>query len=357
MTQAKVAVIAGVRPQYIKLAAFTAELANRYDGDSSRLILVDTRQHYDLELHDAVIEDLTIQFDVQLSSKAGLTPAARIGATVSELSSTFRTKRRPSGVIVFGDADPALAGALYAQKEGIPLAHLEAGARRDPIEQEHYNSRVIDISASLKTCVTDRALRKLQDEAVDVGAVHCGDLAARWYLSHVESLLIGDESSIDVLVSIHRPMNITAPRIREICQALSSVQSVLWITHPRYSDTIIETLRSYPNITLTAGLTFSNCLRAVHNSQIVMSDSGGLLREAHLMDKPVIVRRDFGGWPELVDAGLAYRCDPDRTSIGEGLSWARERWTCNPAHQPSPLAPEGGVEMGFAAIHHWMGTL
>lgn len=346
----RLAAIVGVRPQYIKAAALRWELEQSRSSLAEGLLVVDVRQHYDHTMRETVLADIGLEPDVTLPVVGGGTRGRQFFAQLAGLVDAI-VKLQPAGVVVFGDADPAALGGLAAAKLGLPYAHIEAGARRDPREQEDYNSRIVDARAELKLCVTERALHNLETEGLGVGAVVTGDMAWRWYRSLSPR---GSPSTLNraaVLVTIHRPQNLHAERFRTIRDALEiSRLTAAWVSHPRYSRELLSIIGSSPFVQVMAPQSFLAMMSLVADADVVLSDSGGLIREAHLVGKPVVICRPRGGWPELEAAGLAARAGDTVNSVMQALQSAQ---LIAKPRQTSPLVVPNGIETGVERLEEW----
>ena len=258
-------------------------------------------------------------------------------------------------VVVFGDADPALAGALAALKSGRRLVHVEAGARRAWSEQEERNRIVIDSVADLNLCVTKRCVSVLLEEAVRGEAMHVGDLALAQFWRIVRDLgpPPGISDRKDVVVAFHRPFNVDRSFLAAVATALRgrSVPS-LWVCHPRIRSLVDETVAAVgmTNATVLPPLPHGRILRAMRHARYVLTDSGGLIREAHLLGRHVLVARHVGGWVELIEAGANRYLGRSAAEIDESLAWADRVWMTDASLSPSPLVVDGGLEGALSAV-------
>jgi UDP-GlcNAc3NAcA epimerase len=353
--QPKLLVVCGVRPQYIKAAALEYEL-RRWEEAEGRYVprvFFDTGQHYSHALSSDLISELNLRLDRRLRHRWVRDPTAIIGSSVCRLSRYVHDRPSIKSVVVFGDANPALVGCLVAVKRSIALVHVEAGARRDPSEQEDFNSRVVDMRSRLRLCVTERAMKHLAQEGLEDGSLLTGDLAVGWLRAMVDRLgleplrTIPDDGGY-VLVTLHRPANMNEETIQSLGGALlSHGRRVRWITHPRSHRLVQRVLRPAP-IDIIPAVGFSNLLREISVARFILSDSGGVLREAHLLGKVVLIRRDVGGWPELVQAGFAMPIGGHMRDMLRALEWAEK--SSGASLGSSPLVVPGGIRRGIEAI-------
>lgn len=314
-------IVAGVRPQYVKAAALLAELERHAPDIWRRARVLDTGQHYSPSLARRVQESVGLNPNHCIQHDFGSTELAIIGKSLREFEDYVRSNyNEVPTVVVFGDANPALVGAIAGSRLGAPIVHIEAGARRDPRESEHWNSAFADSLANIRCCVTERAVTCLSNEGISEGVLLTGDIAARWFRELSLKVLDDNESSREgdmVLVTLHRPGNMD---LSTVCAVLDAIRlcglRCRWVRHPRVESLLAQV--SHQGVTLLEPLSVSEVIKEIVRSRIVLTDSGGLAREAHYLGRPVIMRRDTGGWPELRDAQLlraAGRQCGDRKSV------------------------------------------
>jgi UDP-N-acetylglucosamine 2-epimerase (non-hydrolysing) len=260
----RTAVVVGVRPQYIKCAALLWEIEQIEPAAWNRVVTIDTRQHYSDSVNAAILNDVDLSPDISLSTPPRLSSHDRVANQISELMSEL-SRGAYSNVIVFGDADPTLVAAVCARKLDLPLAHIEAGERRDHREQEDFNSRVADSAASLKLCVTRRAADNLSSEGLGSGAIVAGDTAWRWFERYSATVAPLHEFHDRVLVTLHRPLNLTIERLTSLCNALDSAGvRCVWIGHPNHPDYLEPLIAAYPRIEYRNPLGFFETMGALN---------------------------------------------------------------------------------------------
>jgi len=346
-----IVIICGVRPQYIKAKALYRELVA--SGISpGNIKTVDTGQHYDAELCDRIIDEIALPIDLRIKHARDASALAIIAASITQLEiflSSY-TVEKPL-VVVFGDANPALSGCLAAVKLGCPVLHVEAGARRDPSEQEHLNSKIIDSVAKVKLCVTERAVANLVAEGNGENTHLSGDMAIRWYAELVQEISAGCAwaPNSPILVTLHRPNNMSRPLIDIlVAELLQQPRAVNWILHPRSIPYLQQYSGRPGNIKFLQPLSFYAVLKELSNSQVLITDSGGLAREAVYVKVPVLMRRNTGGWPELRDLNLLRNLSVTAEDIMNGLAWAAAVRSGYPPVNPFYI--EGGVEQAIQMI-------
>jgi UDP-N-acetylglucosamine 2-epimerase (non-hydrolysing) len=316
--------VVGARPQFVKLAPVSAALAAAGEDH----VIVHTGQHYDVGLSDVFFADLQIPApDVHLAVGSG-THGVQTGAMLAALDGVIDA-RRPDWVLVYGDTNSTLAGALAAVKLGVPVAHLEAGLRSFNRKMPEEHNRVLtDHAADLLLPPTENALGQLAREGLADRSVVVGDVMTdvcfrvRDTLAEVEpSLPMGFAAPDGFLVAtIHRAENTDDPhRLAAIVAALQSLSTpVLLLAHPR----LVARCQTF-GIAIEGGalraaepLPYPEMVGVVMRSRGVITDSGGLQKEAFLLGVPCTTLRTETEWIEtLVDGWNVL--DPDLSLLPE----------------------------------------
>ncbi len=304
--------VVGARPQFVKLAP----VARAAEGAGVEHVIVHTGQHYDPLLSDVFFTDLGIPApDVHLGIGSG-THGAQTGAMLAALDGVLK-ERSPDWVLVYGDTNSTLAAAISAVKLHLPLAHLEAGLRSfNRAMPEEHNRVLTDHAADLLLAPTLAAMDHLRAEGLGERAVQVGDVmtdvllrtrdevAART-LSVVSDL--GQAPRSFYLATIHRAENTDDPaRLREVVAGLSALdRPVVLLAHPR----LVARAGSY-GIPLNQGslvarppMPYPQLVAATLASAGVVTDSGGLQKEAFLLRVPCTTVRTETEWVETVDLG------------------------------------------------------
>lgn len=330
--------VVGVRPQYIKARDFLwhlQRLRSSLDGAiPCDVKVLDTAQHYSKELLvDAPLDAFTRRKHI---SREQTTIFSESIAWCMRALVRFKDKRVTVGV--FGDANPAAVGAIAASQLGLPVIHIEAGARRDPAEIEHRNSRLVDAVSVRHYCVSRAHQVNLVNEGISDSVV-IGDLSGIRILEWVRDGTISiqpTEKRHGIVVALHRPANMLASVFEKYISAATSISDeVALIVHPRAAELAHHIARSY-RIRILPPMPQVETLNIVSRSSCLVTDSGGLIREAHYVGTPVLVVRRVGGWEELIEAGINARASSDDhilRSQFESLalnSSARNRQTCSP---------------------------
>jgi len=298
--------IVGARPQFVKLAPIDSEIRSR----NLEHIVVHTGQHYDEKMSDNFFEMLGISepsYNLRVGSKSH---GHQTGEMLGKIEDVLKAEM-PTWVLVYGDTNSTLAGALAAAKLNLRIAHLEAGLRsfnrRMP---EEINRIVTDHASDLLLAPTNNAMDHLMNEGLGGKSVLVGDVMVDICLSLAAKAGKASISDNDkyVLATIHRAENTdSATRLEQIISLLDSVDlPVLLTAHPRLkakaSDFGIELDRG--NISVIDPLSYPEMIEAVMNSSGVMTDSGGLQKEAFLLRKLCVTLRMETEWVETVELGV-----------------------------------------------------
>jgi len=310
----RVLTVVGNRPQFVKAAAVSGRLRERADE-----ILVHTGQHYDPELSDVFFEELDPpRPDHELEIGSG-THAEQTAAILTRLEPLV-ADLRPDALLVYGDTNSTLGGALVAAKSSVPLAHVEAGMRSgNRAMPEEINRVVADSLGELLLCPTEAAMENLRHEGLGDRAVETGDVMADVALgmgpvaderSRILERL-GVEPRGFFVASAHRPGNVDDPEhlalLLEVLEQAAALAPVVFPVHPR-TRARLEDAGSLEGLaergmTTTEPLGYLDMTRLVRTARGMITDSGGLQKEAFLAGVPCLTMRDETEWVETVDAG------------------------------------------------------
>lgn len=320
MVERRILTVVGARPQFVKAAMLSRSLA----AAGLHEMLVHTGQHYDEAMSGAFFRDLGLPAPV-LNLQVGSGPHGAQTARMLEGLERCMQELRPDTVVVFGDTNSTLAGALAAAKLGIRLAHVEAGMRcGDRHMPEEINRVLTDRIADLLLCATPGAVANLQREGVTPSDIHLvGDLMIDACLAFAPAdpapLLApyGVHPGRFVFATIHRAENTDDPeRFRALIAALVTTaerEPVVLCAHPRTSACIRALALPTGHLRLHGPADYRSSLALCAAARVVATDSGGVQKEAAVLGTPVVVLRDRSEWTELVASG---RCtlvpDPDR---------------------------------------------
>lgn len=317
----KIITVIGARPQFIKAAAVSNIIRKEHEE-----ILIHTGQHYDENMSKIFFEELGIpKPDYNLAVGSG-GHGDQTGKMLIELEKIY-LKEKPDLVLVYGDTNSTLAGALCASKLLIPVAHVEAGLRSFNMTMPEEQNRILtDHLSRLLFIPTETACKNLLNEGIKKGVYNVGDVMfdavlhfkkmAETKQSIIES--IGVEHDKYILTTIHRAENTNdINRLRNIIEALNECgKNVVLPLHPRtkkYMDSY--GLKFNNNIKLIEPVGYLEMITLEMHAQKIVTDSGGVQKEAFFMKKPCITMRDETEWVETVENGWNVIVGTDKEKI------------------------------------------
>jgi UDP-GlcNAc3NAcA epimerase len=322
-----IALCYGTRPQVIKASRLSAALARSYD-----VITVDTGQHYDYELNALLYEQLGVRaadvfLDVGSSDHATQTSAILVRAAV------FLRERAPVAVVVIGDTNSTLGCALAAAQLSIPIVHVEAGLRSGNLAMvEEINRRIVDSIATVLCTPSERAAEQLRLENVLAAVVTTGDIARDALIGQLERIEklrvegLPPAGEPYVFATLHRA-ELTGDRacLESVLCALGSIaMPVVLPMHPGTRSTVdrLGLGHSIPaNVRVKKPFGYLETLVSIRDAAAVVTDSGGVQREAYWMGTPCVTMRRETEWTETVERGanrLVSPCDA-RVSLGAAV--------------------------------------
>ncbi|GLY21578.1 UDP-N-acetylglucosamine 2-epimerase (non-hydrolyzing) [Micromonospora sp. NBRC 101691] len=327
----KVVSIVGARPQLVKLAP----IAGAFAGTGHQHVIVHTGQHYDADLSDVFFTGLGIPApDVHLGIGSG-SHGAQTGQALAALDPVLAAER-PDWVLVYGDTNSTLAGALSAVKQHLRVAHLEAGLRSYNRRMPEEHNRVLtDHAADLLLAPTEEAMRHLAGEGLADRSVLVGDVMVDVCRTVRDTVLAGGQPPPDLpeeidraepylVATLHRAENTDDPdRLAALVDALAGLPlPVALLAHPRLRARAEEHGVKLDRGALRVGrpLPYAGMVAAVLGSAGVVTDSGGLQKEAYLLARPCTTVRAQTEWPETLD-GDWNRLVPDPHDLG-AANWA-----------------------------------
>ncbi len=312
----KILTILGARPQFVKAAVLSRVIQENNEIEE---VIVHTGQHYDANMSDVFFDEMEIpkpKYNLQVN---GLGHGAMTGQMLEKIE-TILMDEKPDAVVVYGDTNSTIAGALAAKKLLIKVVHIEAGLRSYNMAMpEEINRILTDRISDLLCCPTDTAVKNLNNEGfanMPIEIVKTGDImkdAVEYYsrTSQDKSSIIRDlnlESGKFVLATIHRQENTDDPeKLKSIFAGLDSVnekQPVILPLHPR-TKKMMEQHSIQSNISFIDPIGYFSMMELLKHCSMVVTDSGGLQKEAFFHKKHCIIVRDETEWVELVDHGYA----------------------------------------------------
>ena len=333
----KIVTVVGARPQFIKAAPVSRALRGPHHE-----VLVHTGQHYDHEMSGSFFEQLGIpepDYKLEVGSAGH---GAQTGRMLERIESVL-VDERPDAVLVYGDTNSTLAGALAAAKLHIPIVHVEAGLRSfDMRMPEELNRILTDRISALLLCPSNVAASHLNNEGISRGVHVIGDVMLDALLEARDRCDAGPLlTKLDVrpkeyiLATIHRAENTDdSTRLREIVGALGQIdRSVVLPLHPRTRSALCAAGVELPcNVRAIAPLGYLDLVAMLSNASYVLTDSGGLQKEAYWLGVPCVTLRETTEWTETVDAGWNTLVGADRCAILAAARQARVPCTANDAY-------------------------
>jgi len=338
--------IVGARPQFIKAAALSRTIRN-YFADAISETILHTGQHYDSNMSEVFFEDLQIprpQHHLGVGSGSHGMQTGRMTEAIEKVL----VLKKPDAVVVYGDTNTTLAGALAASKLHIPVVHIEAGLRSfNKAMPEEINRVLTDHASTLLFSPTETGINNLLKEgftqkkhtiynASAPGIFNSGDIMldnTRFFarLAEEKSYALNELNPSGepyVLATVHRPVNTDNPdNLYNIVKAFSKIAAtgikVILPVHPRTRarlddplfNKVTERLEADHRITLAPPVSFLDMIMLEKHAHMIVTDSGGVQKEAYFLQKPGIIVREETEWKEIVASGNARLCGADTTKI------------------------------------------
>lgn len=333
----RILTVVGARPQFVKAAMVSKAIVEHNRAGRAPAIveeIVHTGQHYDPSMSDIFFDEMGIPAPA-VNLNVGSGPHGAMTARMLEGLEREIVSRRPDWVLVYGDTNSTLAGALAASKLHVPVAHVESGLRsfnrRMP---EEINRVLTDHLSDLLLCPTTTALRNLAAEGIERGVHHVGDVMFDAALAFRD---IAERSSNALkrfsltaggycLATVHRAENTDSPsRLSEIVSALSEIARrecpVLFPVHPRTRAGLGESGVAIASaaVILTDPLPFLDMVMLERHARLILTDSGGVQKEAYFHGVPCVTLREETEWPETVSHGWNQMAGTDMKRIAEAV--------------------------------------
>lgn len=312
----KIATIIGARPQFIKAATLSRCIRDHF-SDKIEEILIHTGQHHDDNMSKVFFQELEIPLPQYNLGISGGTHGQMTGRMLETIEKVL-LKEKPECVLVYGDTNSTLAGALAASKLHIPIAHVEAGLRSfNKTMPEEINRTLTDKLSTYLLCPTSIAVRNLAQEGIRQGVSLVGDVMYDSAL-HYQKRLNRSNSVFSklniaengyILATCHRQENTDSPqRLNAIISTLSTISHdipILFPLHPRTHQRLLEYgLMDYlKNIQILPPLSYFDLLALEQAAKVIVTDSGGMQKEAFFCGVPCVTLRDETEWLETVELG------------------------------------------------------
>lgn len=319
----KLLTIIGARPQFIKAAAVSREVAKHEDVTE---VIVHTGQHFDANMSEIFFDQMHIpKPDYNLSINS-LSHGAMTGRMLEEIEKVLLIEK-PDWVLVYGDTNSTIAGALAAKKLHIKVAHVEAGLRSFNMNMpEEVNRILTDRISNILFCPTETAISNLFKEGyenIDIQIENCGDVMYDAAMFYSKMSLKPEENLPDkfILATCHRAENTDdSERLSSIFSAMGMISEetpIVLPLHPRTRNILAKSKikHDFPNLYLIDPVGYLEMVWMLQNCSMVMTDSGGLQKEAYFFQKMCLTMRDETEWVELVEHGFNLLCGADEARI------------------------------------------
>lgn len=346
--------VIGTRPEVIRSAA----IVRAFEACRAlRLDLVNTGQHFDREMMADIAMEVGLPEPMITLQSRDEVSGRRFAAMIRDLVDLL-AHGRFDGVLVYGDTDSSLAGALAGIKTGTPVVHIEAGCRSGDMRmQEEFNRRLIDHASALHLAVSEACAANLRNEATPGRVVVTGDPQFDVFWDHKPVDAHRNPLMQKGLVTLHRAENVDNSHfVNTVLQILSDIGKVThtkftWAAHPRTAKFLANSVVS-PWVQITAPLSYRETLRQLAQSSVCITDSGGLQKEAFWLRTPCVTMRPSTEWVETLEAGANLLC-PHPSELYEAVITVytglnQVRW------DPDPYGGLGSSERVVDAIIQWL---
>jgi UDP-GlcNAc3NAcA epimerase len=350
----KICTVVGARPQFIKAAPVSRVLRDA----RQREVLIHTGQHYDFNMSGIFFRQLQIREpDYNLGVMAS-SHGAQTGQMLIKIEELLLVEK-PDMVLVYGDTNSTLAGALAAVKLHIPVGHVEAGERSyNRAMPEEHNRVLTDHASDLLFCATHRAVQNLAAENMMQGVCYVGDVmydAWQLFTPLVAQTTILDQLSLEpqgyYVATVHRPANTDAPQnLAGILEAFAQLSApVVFPVHPRTRKYFGQHgLSPAANVVLVDPVGYLEMLALIKNARAVLTDSGGVQREAYFSRVPCVTIRDEAEFMDTVTSGWNTLSEPTYEAIAAALMKQR------PVDIPPPIFGDGTAAQRIVAeLNRW----
>lgn len=326
----KIITVIGARPQFIKAAAVSRVIRKYY-----REILIHTGQHYDKNMSDVFFDELAIphpDYNLAVGSGSQAEQTAQMMMKIEKIL----LQEKPEAVLVYGDTNSTLAGALSAAKLQIPIIHIEAGLRSyNKSMPEEINRVITDHISTYLFCPTDTAVRNLEKEGMSAGVYNVGDVMCDIVLFFAQRMPnrktevferlvpLYQQTIVEMenwyLATIHRAENTnTINKLKIILTALEAAdEKVIFSVHPRIREYIHKLFESnkYKNIVFVEPMGYRDMLFVLKNAKKVITDSGGLQKESYILKTPCVTIRPETEWIETLEGNFNILANVDTADI------------------------------------------
>ena len=320
----KIVTVVGARPQFIKAAAVSRALKNETNIEE---VIIHTGQHFDANMSNVFFEELHIpkpHYNLAINS---LSHGAMTGRMMESIEEVI-LKEKPDYVLVYGDTNSTIAGALAAKKLHVKVVHVEAGLRSFNIKMpEEINRILTDRISDFLFCPTDEAVKNLNNEGyknIDCQIIKNGDVMqdAALYYKKLAKKPPFDLAEKFVLLTMHRAENTDdLEKLKNIISALNEIHQkmpVVWLIHPRTKH-IIKKHSIGVDFHICDPVGYLEMIYLLEHCSLVMTDSGGLQKEAFFFSKNCVTLREETEWVELIEGGFNVLVGSDIDKIKKGF--------------------------------------
>jgi len=337
MKRKKICTVVGARPQFVKAGLISKELAGK-----CREVLIHTGQHYDQQMSDVFFNDLDLKKPTYNLNIGSGQHGVQTGKMLQKIEAVL-IKEKPDLALVYGDTNSTIAGALAAVKLGIPLAHVEAGLRSFNTQMPEEINRVLtDRLSKLLFCPTETAVQNLKKENIKAGVHNVGDVM--YDLALIYGQIAEKRSTIltklDLvpnsysLLTVHRAINTDDPATlqRLLATLASTGKKMVFPIHPRTKKALSQLNLSAKvkslikqNIMIIDPLGYIDMVKLEKNARFIVTDSGGVQKEAYFFAVPCITLRNETEWGETLRGGWNTLVGSDASKISRALGGAKKR--------------------------------
>jgi UDP-GlcNAc3NAcA epimerase len=324
----KVLSVVGNRPQFVKSGPLSLALRNR---DINEVVL-HTGQHYDPELSQVFFDELDLPAPRYRLEVGRLSRDDMLAALAPGLTAAIEAER-PDWVLVYGDTNSTLGGARAARGAGVPLAHVESGLRSyDDSMPEEYNRVETDRLSQLLFAPDERSRRILAGEGIEGRIEVVGDVMAdaSFRLAPIARERSGILGRLDleprtyIVATLHREANVAQPRLGRILDGLERIEGpVVFPAHPRTRAAIEQQGRTRRRLDLMEPLGYLDLAALASQARVIVTDSGGLQKEAYWYGVPCVTTRPSTEWVDTVEAGANVLVDDDPDRLAEAVRTAQ----------------------------------
>lgn len=322
----RILTIIGARPQFIKASIISNLLKDSKDIEE---IIVNTGQHFDSNMSDVFFNELEIpipKYDLNIHSTSH---GDMTGRMIQAIEVVLQLEK-PDMVLVYGDTNSTLAGAISASKMHIPIAHVEAGLRSYDKQMPEETNRVLtDYMSTLLFCPTEKSVKNLMKENIKENVFFVGDVMYDLFLKYKNKCKDREIKSVKehyCLMTIHREENTTEEKLQTILSMIQKVSikydlNFIFPIHPR-TEKLIKDKKEFDRILFISPVSYLDMLCLEMNSRLIITDSGGVQKEACWSGVNCITLRKSTEWTETVTTGWNVLSELNHYKLSSAIEWA-----------------------------------